>query len=149
MDSPDPENIIPFSNPADQAFVQADNFEFLGEPLQPFSVRRQLAAQAIGNRLLSGRIVEDQAGLYDGQLADAIGVIYLCRCPVSELFLALRKPDTVLENSLVWAESRGIHSNSQAMLEALSVYTQIIKALKDAQFSVVENSSEGSPAKKE
>lgn len=41
--------------PAAAAFLGSDAHTFAGKPLEPFSIRRQYAAQAMGNRLLGGK----------------------------------------------------------------------------------------------
>lgn len=126
---------------ADAAFIASDSLTFLGEKLHPFSVRRQIAAQAIGNRLLSGRVTGDQAGLYDGMLSDVAGVLYLCSRPESESHLAVRRPDQVMDKALAWAESIGLAVGGDVYTEAVEIYGRIFEALQSAQFRIKEQKS--------
>jgi len=126
---------------ADAAFIASDSLTFLGDKLHNFSVRRQIAAQAIGNRLLSGRVTGEQDGLYDGMLSDVAGVLYLCTRPESESHLAVRRPAEVMDKAIAWADSIGLSLGSDTCTEAVEVYGKIFEALQAAQFRIKEQKS--------
>jgi hypothetical protein len=154
--TPDPEHALAAP---DQNFAAGDSLTFLGEPLKGFSIRRQFAAQACGNRLLCGRAQLDRvpctcggneptcelcggtgerSGAYDGMFIDVAVLIYLCRCPLSEVQLASRRPNTVVDNALAWAEEAGMNIGSEVFNEACQIYAAIMQQLQDAQFKVTK-----------
>lgn len=141
-DTPDPENIIAF--PAhERAYLNSGDREFLGHQLRPFSIRRQAAAQAMGNRVLSGRVSgAEQGGMYDGMLSDVIGVIYLCQCAESDVFLAIRKPDAVIEKAFAWAEQVGICIGSEPFNAACEIFSDIIRSIEASQFQIHDKPGE-------
>lgn len=143
--APDPETLADLP-PADRAFAASDGHTFRGAPLKPFSVRRQFAAQAMGNRLLCGRVGLDEGGAYDGMFVDVVALLYLCQCPESDVHLAARKPDKVLDKALAWGEASGLSVGSPAFLEACEIYAAILGELHQSQFDVP--GSPGDPAPK-
>jgi len=136
MNDIEPENLSALPGEANAAFLDSDTLSFLGEPLKGFSARRQIAAQAIGNRLLSGCVTRERDGMYDGMFADVIGVIYLCRCPESDVHLAVRRPEKVLEKALSWADEMQIGIGTPAFEEACEIFGRIIAALEASQFRI-------------
>jgi hypothetical protein len=147
--------------PATAAFVAADAHTFAGRPLAPFSIRRQIAAQALGNKLLSGRArleaplpcrclghdkscpscagTGERHGSYDGQFADVVGLLYLCACQDSEVLRAVREPAAVLDAAIGWAERQRLVLGSPRYLEACSAYHAILSDLQRSQFETVED----------
>jgi hypothetical protein len=118
---------------------------FRGIALEPLSVRRQLAAQALGNKLLSGRVKLDEGGAYDGMFADVAVMLFLCSQPVSVAHRAIRRPDDVHQEALEWAEKEGISIGSKDFVAACNVYADILRELQDAQFEVVEHAGGTAP----
>lgn len=141
--APDPENATP-----DSDFIGSASHVFQGELLEPFSIRRQFAAQALGHKLLSGRANLADGGAYDGFYLDVAMVIYLCRCPKSELHLACRKPEDVREKVLAWAEAVKMAPGSPVFTEASEIYTAIFEEVTRAQFKVEEPEGGGGGPKK-
>ena len=154
------------AEPATAAFVESDAHTLFGRPLAPFSIRRQIAAQALGNRLLCGRArmeppqpctrcaarrdpacpacagTGERHGTYDGQFADVIGLLYLCTAPDTESLRAVRDPAAVLDAALGWAERERLTLGSPRYLEACAVFFALLSDLQRAQFAV-EGAEEG------
>jgi hypothetical protein len=137
-ESPDPEQLRDILSDPNRAFLSAEGLIFLGEELKEFSAPRQIAAQALGNRLLSGRVTREQDGMYDGMYADAVCAIYLCRCPKSDVLLAVRRPEKVLEKAMDWAQESQILLGTPAFEEACEAYGRIFEALEASQFRIKE-----------
>ncbi len=166
-DALDPEQIT--ATGPDANFAASEERTFRGEPLKPFSVRRQFAAQAMGNKLLSGRVrlefVEcdcggipecklcdgtgEHATAYDGMFIDVAQVLYLCRCLQSEVLLASRRPETVLASVLGWAEEVGMCLGSESFEQACEVFVDIMRELKESQFKITKTPPGGSGSKNE
>jgi hypothetical protein len=142
--TPDPEALAELPAP-DVAFAKSDGHTFRGQPLKPFAVRRQFAAQAMGNRLLCGRVALDETGAYDGMFMDVLTVIYLCQCPESDVHLAVRKPDKVVEKALAWGEAEGMAIGSPAFNEACEIYGAIMAELHASQFETAGDGEGGGP----
>ena len=139
----DPEEITaaaaeaPVTNPQDRAFLDAIPDQYLGATLHPFSMHRQLAAQALGNRILCGRVsTVDDSGFYDGLYIDVIALMYLCSSPVSESITATRRPERIIERAMNWAEQKKIHLGSDAWTDALVIYWLQIDAVNRSAFAV-------------
>ena len=146
--------------PVTAAFVESDAHALFGRPILPFSIRRQIAAQALGNRLLCGRArmeppqpcsrcaarhdpacpscggSGERHSTYDGQVADVIGLLYLCTAPDAESLRAVRDPAAVLDTALGWAERERITLGSPRYLEACAVFFALLSDLQRAQFTV-------------
>jgi hypothetical protein len=147
MNDIDPENLSAAITAPDRAFLDSEAITFQGEELAPFSPPRQIAAQALGNRILSGRIAREQDGLYDGMFFDVICLLYLCRGPKSEVLLATRKPEKISDKAMEWADSAGISVGSEAFAEACEVYGRIFASLEAAQFRIKETRTPGNEPK--
>jgi hypothetical protein len=148
------------AEPATAAFVASDAHTLFGQPLAPFSIRRQIAAQALGNRLLCGRArmeppqpcprcagqldpqcpscagTGERHGTYDGQFADVIGLLHLCAAPDAESLRAVRDPVAVFDAAFAWAERERITLGSPRYIEACTVFFAILSDLQRAQFSI-------------
>lgn len=131
---PDPETLT-----SDQVYTTADGHTFQGRRLEPFSIRRQYAAQSLGNKLLCGGVsMPENGGAYEGMFTDVVALLHLCLSAPSESMLAMRKPEHVLAHALDWAERIGLNIGSPAFREATKVYGDIIRELLAAQFTVEE-----------
>jgi len=142
--TPDPEDQGALPALPNQDLAHAPHI-FRGIELQPFSVRRQIAAQALGNRLLSARVRFEERGAYDGMFADVAVLLFLCVQPVSTALRALRKPEEVLAAAMDWAETQEIAAGSQIFAEAVEVYAAILRELQEAQFRITETPAGAAP----
>jgi hypothetical protein len=157
------------AEPATAAFVESEAHTLFGRPLAPFSIRRQIAAQALGNRLLCGRArmeppmpcprcaprrdpacpvcegTGERHGTYDGQFADVVGILYLCVAPDAESLRAVRDPVAVFDAAFAWAERESMTLGSRRYLEACKVFFDLLSDLQRAQFTVegAEGDDEG------
>lgn len=143
-ETPDPEALAEMPAP-DAAFAMSDGHTFRGQPLKPFSIRRQFAAQAMGNRLLCGRVTLDETGAYDGMFVDVLALLYLCQCPESDVHLAIRKPDKVIEKALAWGEVEGLGISSPDFAEACTIYGNIMRELHASDFDILAGEEGGGP----
>ncbi len=153
---------------ATRAYVASDAHTFLGKALRPFSIRVQIAAQALGNRLLSGRLRGMESsqcpvcgglgaacpkckgtGLvwsaYDGMFGDVVIVLYLCASPREEVKAAVLDPSAVLDHALDWAEQQKIVTGSPVYEEACAIYWAMMSELSTAKFEI-EGSEPGGPS---
>jgi hypothetical protein len=125
---------VPAPDPAHRAFMTSAAHTFLGQPLQPFSVGRQIAAQALGHRLLCARARLDEGGIYDGMFADVIWMLYLCTRDKAASVLAVSQPEKVRAAAIEWAEATQIFLGSSAYHEAARIHWEILAELQAAQF---------------
>jgi hypothetical protein len=143
---PDPEALTP-----EQAFREADELFWGTKKLKPSKRRAQYAAQALGNRLLCGtaniqqvgNITDEESGeerprynLYEGLFIDAVCMVYLCICPESDVILAARKPEAVIDKALTWGEREGIDFGSPKFEEAQQIYWRIFEQMYASQFEM-------------
>jgi hypothetical protein len=141
--TPDPENITLES--ADLSYLKADGFTFQGEQLKAFSITRQFAAQALGNKILSGTAQRDGRGAYYGMFIDVAALIFLCQCPNSDVLLAVRRPEKVMEKVLDWAETVKLTFGSPSFEQACEIFGEVMASVIDSQFKVQEK--EGTESK--
>lgn len=140
IDPQDPETITA----PDRAAIAT--YTFLGKPLAPFSIDRQYAAQALGNRLLCGTAELTEGGTYPGHVFDVVALLFLCASPESVSMLAMRKPDQVRAQAMAWAQENAISFGSAAMREASEIYAGILGDLQESQFDIIEDPKKNTPA---
>jgi hypothetical protein len=140
---PDPESL---AAPGGPPAAPATHY-FMGRELAPFSPRRQIAAQAMGNRLLSGRARLHEGGAYDGMVADAVALLGLCLASPAAIKRAAVRPEEAVGLSLDWAEDLGIAVGAPAFAEACAVYAAILREIQERQFEIVETGEAGAPRK--
>lgn len=157
--------------PSERAFTHSIARTFRGLPLQPFAVRRQIAAQALGNRVLCGTARLEPAQpcrtcvgapapscpnchgsgfifpAYPGMFADIVATLFLClRTSTRETVnLALTDPDAVRELALQWSEAGQLILGSAAYQEASRVYWEILEELSASRFAHGEPGGAASP----
>jgi hypothetical protein len=154
---PDPEQLAKMT--PEVAFRESEELFWKDRKLSPSRRRAQYAAQALGNRLLCGvaniqevgKVIDPATGeekprynLYDGLFVDVVAMLYLCQCPASEVLMAARKPDAILDKALAWGEAEGISFGSPAFDEAQVLYWRIFEQLSASQFEL-DSSAKSAP----
>lgn len=97
----------------DRAFIDSENHSLNGEKLQPYSLARKVAAQAMG--LFYGHVDEADRDrfrrekVYPGALRDMIIVLWLCTLKDDdEIDAASRAPKAAVKRAYAWAETEGV-----------------------------------------
>ncbi len=132
---PDPEAL---GSEPDTAFSESAEMIFLGKLLKPSRRRVEYAAQALGNKVLSGRANFEMGGLYDGFTTDMICMLYLCICPESEVMLCHRKPDKVMALALAWGDENEIGMGLPAYEQGSEFYWKILEQINKSAFRIKE-----------
>lgn len=135
------------------AFIESDCHHWQGVRLEPFSSRRQTAANCLGLRF--GSLSKDEIAhllesfSYPEMMLDSIIVVYLCYPrgkkkengmteSIEESYAAcdpgLRKQ--VRRRMLEWGEAQGIDIGSAHLAEAFSIMTKIVKETIVPQFKL-------------
>lgn len=140
QDVPDPENIST-QTPANIAFIGSDGLYFKDEKLHPSRRRVNFAAQALGNRILSGSVEMSGNGIYDGFFIDLACLLYICRAPSKEVDLCYSQPRKVRERAIDWAEGNGLYMGGENFEKGVELYWKIFEQLEASMFAV--NSSAG------
>ncbi len=157
--------------PSTAAFAASAAHSFRGRKLEPFSIMRQAAAQALGNKLLCGKARLDEpqpcphcggvqppltacpvcegAGTictgYDGMFADVAVLLHLCLSGEQQVLDAITSPRDGLAAALAWAESVPLILGSEPYQQACAVYSAILLDLRRSRFALVENKDPASP----
>lgn len=149
------------NEPSEIAIVKA-GFEFLGEPLKPWTPSRKVAAQSMGMLYPfigeSGSKQLDAAGHYPGMTKDIVILLWLCtvkdaadltrdevRAKVWTPSRALMNPSEAMLEAMAWAEINGVSDvYSKAYEEAVFIFPQIAAPPEAAQFKI--EGSEPAPA---
>ena len=134
-EQPDPEAV---GSEPDAAFSESAEMIFLGTLLKPSRRRVEYAAQALGNKVLSGRANFEMGGLYDGFTADMICMLYLCICAESEVMLCHTKPERFLSLALAWGEENAIGMGLPAYEKGSELYWKILEQINKSAFRIKE-----------
>ncbi len=144
MERPDPESLT--APTPDAAYTATHTFQ--GQPLEPFSIRREITAQACGHRLLSGRAKMEGQTAYDGTYFDVALVLWLCTLGHEQLDAALRDPAAATGHAMDWAEANGLAFGSPIFTEALGIHFAIMAHIFVTRFTVVPDLDPSAPKKK-
>ena len=112
------------------AFEKSAVLLWKGQVLRPFSGRRLIAAQACGLKIFKLAATDAEAvSAYDGIFYDAVLTVYLCASPNSESLLAVRRPATVAESALTWADGQDLSPTSPDFADLLALFGQIMQEI--------------------
>lgn len=125
----------------------ADRPTLFGEPTEPFGARRLMAAQAMGFRFFRLSDAEreqlnDQNFIYDGMFWDATIAAYICQCPLSEVFHAIRTPTAIMEKAGLWAENLKIAPGRSSFEEVMGFLAYIIEGIVASSAQEVNEKTE-------
>ncbi len=136
----------------EKAFIESENHEFDGEKLQPYSIARRVAAQAIGLRYgaldSAHRARFNETNVYPGAFRDVAVVLYLCTLKEpAALDRAARDTIGAAKSALDWFESKGIVDTlSDKFLDAYLVFFKIMNEMEESRVEL-QKKTKAEPAK--
>lgn len=138
----------------EQSFIESDAHSWNGIKLEPFSSRRQAAANCLGLRF--GNLSQDEiartleSNSYPDMMQDAIMIVYLCfprgkvrpntgfTESIEESYAACDPTSRkgVRRRMLEWAETEGIEIGSEKLSSAFAAMVKIVKESLINQFKL-------------
>ena len=118
----------------EKAFLDSENHEWCGEKLEPYSMARRVAAQAIDLRygsLDDAQIAKfNETRIYPGALRDVAVLLWLCSLKdEDEIDRAARNPLAAARTALKWAESKGMLD--EATIQFVEGYKLLFKIMSE------------------
>lgn len=147
----------------EDSYIESDAHYWKGTKLEPFSSRRQTAANCLGLRFMNLSPEEVASGMagrgYPDMMQDAIIVLYLCfprgavnkvtgmSDSIEESYAACSpvQREQVRRKMLIWAEDQGIEMMSPTLTEAGTVMSKILREEVINRFRLPK--PDGSPPK--
>ena len=149
-------------------FVEAlAGFELFGNPLQPYSPSRKVAAQAMGMLYPfvgdSGAAQMERTNTYPGMILDMAICLWLCTLDNSidqtreqvkagewNPSKAMRSPDLAREAAIVWAtENDMVDATGDGFSDAMQVFFAIVTGVEASQFKLQVDGKDPEPSESE
>lgn len=123
----------------EKAFTDSGLHQFNGFDLQPWTLSRKVAAQAMG--MFIGNV--DEAGrsrfatdkVYPGALRDVIVMLWLCTLKTeSEVDAAARGPTLAIQKAYVWAAQHGLDGiDKESFWKAYAIFWDIRREVAQSE----------------
>jgi len=135
-----------------KAYDEAGRYEFNGRRLEPWTVRRQSVAIALGSRIMRGMSDENNSvenylatGFYPHVFRDLVLCLYLMHLDKRQVIdlEQLSKADA-MSQVYDWAESVPITYGSAIFFEGAKVMGKVLHAMQVSWFQVARSDTEGS-----
>jgi hypothetical protein len=136
-----------------QAYDEAGRYEFMGRRLEPWTIRRQSVAIALGCKIMSGmegKTVESYlaTGFYSEVFRDLIICLYLMHLNKRQVveLEELSKTDA-MDRAYDWAEAIPLIYGTALFFEGAKVLAKILHAMQKCWFQAVTEAGENGEKK--